>query len=452
MSLDVFVSTYTHNKDKIYRIAIILMYLGYWIFGLAPFTKNYKIYQIFVILWCCEIVWSTYLAIIYHIFGDEHSLDGLVSFILYFTHVLGHLIALAESFNMRQQRIALVEHFKKISVDLKGELKRPHYAGLSVMRMCSTVLGVITLLTCGHGIIMWTTFKTKSPASILYWRSLQSYLALQFKTLEFLTPIVQLSHYTLVIRKTLNQMGERNLRRVFKGLNKYEQSDVIMVTAVNEEEEDEQLLIVLKTCYNEIYATIQMFNAAYGWSLLASTAVFFVDFVSNSYWILLAVLSQGRDYYGLLQNAAFALLAFILLTLICWYAEACYYESRYIGCLISKLVKPLGNKFYNDLVSEFSVQTLHQRFIITAKEFFSLNLSLLGSMVAAIVTYLVILIQFMFTEKSNNESKLTTKSILMTSTTPSTFDIINNTNSSAYSLILKGLIDNVTAKANNSLN
>ncbi|KAI8116626.1 putative gustatory receptor 2a [Lucilia cuprina] len=373
------------------------------VYVLFYFTDASNNNVIFIILWCCEIVWSTYLAINYHIFGDGHSLDDLVSFILYFAHVLGHLVALAESFSMRQERIALVEHFKKISMDLREELKKPQYANLSVMKMCYTILEIIILLTCGHVIIMWTTFKTKSPAGLLYWRSLQSYLALQIKTLEFLTPIVRLSHYTLVIRKTLNQMGERNLRKVFKVLNKYEELDVIMVATVNEEVEDEKLLIKLKNCYNEIYATIQMFNTAYGWSMLASTAVFFVDFVSNSYWILLAVLSQGRDYYGLLQNAAFALLAFILLTLICWYAEACYYESRYIGCLISKLVKPLGNKFYNDLVSEFSVQTLHQRFIITAKEFFSLNLSLLGSMVAAIVTYLVILIQFMFTEKSNNE-------------------------------------------------
>ncbi|XP_036339485.1 gustatory receptor 23a-like [Rhagoletis pomonella] len=66
-----------------------------------------------------------------------------------------------------------------------------------------------------------------------------------------------------------------------------------------------------------------------------------------------------------------------------------------------KLVKPLGNKCYNDLVTDFSLQTLHQQYIITAKEFFSLNLNLLGSMVASIVTYLVILIQFMFMNRSN---------------------------------------------------
>ncbi|XP_037817972.1 gustatory receptor 23a-like [Lucilia sericata] len=397
------------------------MYLGYWIFGLAPFTRSYKLYEVFILLWCCEIAWSTYLAIIYDVFGDEHSLDGLVSFILYFTHMVGHLIVLAEAWKMRQQRLVLYEHFNKINIDLKDELRKAQHRGMSAMRLSFIVLGVIILLTCGHGIIMWTTFETKSPASLLYWRSLQSYLALQFRTLEFLTGLVHLSYYTLVIRKSLNCMGERNLRRVFKGLSKYDESEVIMVASVNEEEEDEQLLVVIKNCYNEIYSTIKIFNAAYGWSILASTAVFFVDFVCNSYWILLAVLSQGRDYYGLLQNAAFALLAFILLTIICWYAEECYYESRYIGCLISKLVKPLGNKFSNDLVSEFSVQTLHQRFIITAKEFFSLNLSLLGSMVAAIVTYLVILIQFMFNEKSNNESKFITNADLVTSTTPSAF-------------------------------
>lgn len=43
-----------------------------------------------------------------------------------------------------------------------------------------------------------------------------------------------------------------------------------------------------------------------------------------------------------------------------------------------KLVKPLGSKSYNDLVTDFSLQTLHQQYIITANEFFDLNLNLLG--------------------------------------------------------------------------
>lgn len=56
-----------------------------------------------------------------------------------------------------------------------------------------------------------------------------------------------------------------------------------------------------------------------------------------------------------------------------------HFQSRQIGCIMFKLVKPMGNKSYNSLVTDFSLQTLHQQYIISAKEFFSLNLNLLGS-------------------------------------------------------------------------
>ncbi|XP_053948011.1 gustatory receptor 23a-like [Anastrepha ludens] len=65
-----------------------------------------------------------------------------------------------------------------------------------------------------------------------------------------------------------------------------------------------------------------------------------------------------------------------------------------------KLVKPSGNKSYNELVTDFSLQVLHQEFSITAKQFFNLDLSLLGNMIASTVTYLVILVQFMFADKN----------------------------------------------------
>ncbi|XP_037931727.1 gustatory receptor 23a-like [Teleopsis dalmanni] len=113
-----------------------------------------------------------------------------------------------------------------------------------------------------------------------------------------------------------------------------------------------------------------------------------------------------------------------------WFRNKCPINSRNIGCLIFKLVKPLGNKRYNDLISEFSLQTLHQRFVITAKEFFNLNLNLLGSMVAAIVTYLVILIQFMLSE--GTDQKLANTTVIP--------PIITN---SSYNFSARKIIENV---------
>ncbi|XP_053949414.1 gustatory receptor 23a-like [Anastrepha ludens] len=86
--------------------------------------------------------------------------------------------------------------------------------------------------------------------------------------------------------------------------------------------------------------------------------------------------------------------------------------SRQIGCNMYKLIKPSGNKSYNELVTDFSLQVLHQEYTITAKEFFNLNLNLLGSMIASTVTYLVILVQFMFADKNKAEPKLIVNSFV----------------------------------------
>lgn len=322
-------------SNKLNKILILLMYLALWLFGLNPFSKSSLIYKLFILVWCCEITVSIYYAIIYDIFGDEHSLNGLVNTILYIAHIGGHFAVLAESWKMLQYHKPLYEQFSKLEKRLESKLQKPLTLNDSLVRISITITIFTVLLVTCHGVIMWTTFKTKSAATLLYWRSLPSFLAIQFKTLEFLTAITQVNHYIVVIRKNINTIGERNIARIFKRNNRTKKKEVIIVSSLQQEFEDEQQIGILKSSYNEIYATFQMLNKAYGWGLLASTAVYFVDFVCNTYWIILAVITQGRDYYALLQNSSFALLAFTLLSILCWLCEESYYQV----CGISSIKK-----------------------------------------------------------------------------------------------------------------
>jgi gustatory receptor len=60
----------------------------------------------------------------------------------------------------------------------------------------------------------------------------------------------------------------------------------------------------------------------------------------------------------------------------------------------------LKNKQQNLFLEQFSLQLLHQKIQFTAFGFFNLDFTLLYTIVAAITTYLVILIQFYNGEKS----------------------------------------------------
>uniref|UniRef100_A0A0K8UBZ6 Putative gustatory receptor 23a, isoform B n=1 Tax=Bactrocera latifrons TaxID=174628 RepID=A0A0K8UBZ6_BACLA len=88
------------------------------------------------------------------------------------------------------------------------------------------------------------------------------------------------------------------------------------------------------------------------------------------------------------------------------------FENMQISGLVFKLAKPLGNKAYNDLVSGFSLQCLHQPFLINVKGFFRLSLPLLGDLFALSITYLIILMQFLMNEDINNKMMLKSKLII----------------------------------------
>ncbi|XP_037961152.1 gustatory receptor 23a-like [Teleopsis dalmanni] len=165
-------------------------------------------------------------------------------------------------------------------------------------------------------------------------------------------------------------------------------------------------LNVMRLIYGRLYEAYQTLSECFGWSLIIMLMSSLCEFVSKAFWSFEAI--RNNQMYRIIFNSSTVLSLTCLVSLLLLLGDEGEGKSRNIGCLIFKLVKPLGNKRYNDLVSEFSLQTLHQRFVITAKEFFNLNLNLLGSMVAAIVTYLVILIQFMLSEGTDQKHPNTT--------------------------------------------
>jgi gustatory receptor len=54
----------------------------------------------------------------------------------------------------------------------------------------------------------------------------------------------------------------------------------------------------------------------------------------------------------------------------------------------------LKNQLHSLFMEQFSIQLLHQKIQFAAFGFFQINFSLLMSIIAAITTYLVVLIQF----------------------------------------------------------
>lgn len=105
----------------------------------------------------------------------------------------------------------------------------------------------------------------------------------------------------------------------------------------------------------------------------------------------------------------------------------CAENAQHTGVLIHKIERDINNDLQNALVRkiylcdkklfkiclfqirEFSLQIIHEPIEISANGFFKIDFTLLGSMSAATVTYLVILIQFQLSEiKKSANSTVTT--------------------------------------------
>ncbi|XP_017474724.1 PREDICTED: putative gustatory receptor 23a [Rhagoletis zephyria] len=272
-----------------------------------------------------------------------------------------------------------------------------------------TILSFFTVVASTvHTVLTWTVYAAPLTQNLQHWHNLPSCLTLQFRILYLIIAISTFNEFAIVLRINLNEMGERNIQRVFGPYLRgraFAKGGIIRVapkTNQPSEEEDERRLRVYKQFYGDIHNLFKSINEHYGWSILAFMIMYFIYFIVNSYWVIFSLIIRLPEHNTLIRNLGFLVIVVVLLWVLCWQSQNSHEQSRHIGCIMFKLVKPLGNKCYNDLVTDFSLQTLHQQYIITAKEFFSLNLNLLGSMVASIVTYLVILIQFMFAGKNRS--------------------------------------------------
>ncbi|KAH8293173.1 hypothetical protein KR044_009659, partial [Drosophila immigrans] len=299
-------------------------------------------------------------------FFEQCALDCLISHSLFLLLTVGHAIVVLDTFVQRRRLQALW-------------LQLGNY--FDHQRAVASTVCVVVLPTIGSQLVVsGCRFVLRADVSmLLFWMAAPSVIGLQLKLFAFLFDVLVANVQVASVRECLVLLARRQSMRQ---------------PAI-------EPLIQLKQRYSKLNQLFAQLNVGYGNSLLSIFIVFFVSFVSNSYWLVKNLLLKTNALAMLLIHFTIVANMMLLFSAICWHCQQSYNHSRQIGCLISKLVKPLGSKRYNDLVCEFLLQTLHQRFVLTAKDFFSLNLHLLSSMCAAVVTYLVILIQFMFAEKSS---------------------------------------------------
>ncbi|BFF94820.1 gustatory receptor 23a [Drosophila madeirensis] len=359
------------RKQAFSRVFLKCFHLTLSALGLISGRRNRPVQWL---LFCCWLCWYTTIwALTLHRASrfEDCDLDCMLRYVLLVCETGSHALIVTNTFlQKRSLKLADVDIF---------EGSDPSVA-VTVMGLLVPIIGVLYLV-CSN-------LDTLS-SRVFYWKAQPSLLGLQFQIIAFISQVMNVNLRVRVARRQL-QVLARELASSWPQ-NKLQ--------AMYKEQQTARV-IDLKRRYNELHHLFYRINESYGGSLLIIFIVFFAGFVCNAYWLFVDLRTTPSRLYPILQNLGFIFNVALQMSAACWHCQQSNNLGREIGCLISKLAKPLGSRRYNNLVSEFSLQTLHQRFVVTAKDFFSLNLHLLSSMFAAVVTYLVILIQFMFAERS----------------------------------------------------
>jgi gustatory receptor len=179
----------------------------------------------------------------------------------------------------------------------------------------------------------------------------------------------------------------------------------ITIPTHNQLPDEASRIYTLRQAFSDLYDMSEVINKIYGHQILFEIAYNFVSLVSYLYYALelltnakkagdrnardesSIVLEVGSSLCWVAQNMVRAL----AITASCFGASD---EARRSGIVVHKLL--LRPRLRADAVAElqlFSSQLMANRVEFTAAGFFTVNLSLVYSMVGAATTYIIILIQ-----------------------------------------------------------
>ncbi|XP_060657864.1 putative gustatory receptor 39b [Drosophila nasuta] len=158
-------------------------------------------------------------------------------------------------------------------------------------------------------------------------------------------------------------------------------------------------LLSLKRAYMELYRLFGQYNGLYGWSIVCIFVVMFLDSMINIYWALL-VLAKIYNFVFIYMTFSTFVPLLILLFTFCRCGEYCKRQHMLIGshvrglaCISQRQLEP-SSQAYTAVLAEFAMQVEQDALIISAEGFMDIDYSLLMSIFTAMVTYLIVLMQF----------------------------------------------------------
>ncbi|XP_055383690.1 putative gustatory receptor 2a, partial [Condylostylus longicornis] len=328
---------------------------------------------------------------------EDSKLSSLVSGLVFVSQSVAHITTIIQSILTKEKQFQIFTSYNEIDNDFKTKLNRTVNLRNIRVHLLNKISIILTILILNMLILI--NFIIGTNFNTVYWYSFFTVQSLRLR-------VIQCFSYIILVNERFDILNEILLNFIKEQYN-YKKR-IFTIDSVNSLIENNnnmksnkniETILALKHIYNGLWDTVNLINECFGWSLLSIITSYFLDFTSNAYWLFMAIENMAEP--ETIWKCLGTMLPLILIIgYLSWGCQECSNKGERTGNLVNKLEKSNENEKYNALISEFSLQIIHEPISITANGFFNINFNLLGSMAAATVTYLVILIQFLLSERT----------------------------------------------------
>ncbi|KAG8230846.1 Gustatory receptor 14c [Ladona fulva] len=360
-----------------------------WLTGIAPtpFEENVKpnkwTTSFNYLVYAAILLLSTYLAwrIPIEKLNSDDAVDesewikNLWCLLDIITCVSCGCIYLLKHSSVRRLFIAISEIQRGLAKDFSFDIQR-------IRRFVEIQLLLWIIMGVNLGVLSWRSIKVNgiftmaayTEVIIEYFTFVQLQLAWQFFMAVFLLRKC-ISGFNLEIRSWLPACQVKETRSISR----------------------------LKQQFLEAYKTSKWIEGIYGICnvIFCLHDLLRMSFLLYSSWDGRIYTPSGeKDVIAELSTSFWILSSHCVLVVALYFGENLYAESDKTGKLVSEMILKVKDHRIRRELHLFSLQLLHTKFHFTACGFFPLDFTLLTSMAAAVVTYLVILVQFQESEKA----------------------------------------------------
>ncbi|XP_017012789.2 putative gustatory receptor 39b [Drosophila takahashii] len=358
-------------------------YLKYFaLLGLVPWSECahhqfiQKVYSVLLIVFNV----ATFGISIYYPQTSELFISLMVNVIVFVAKIVCSTVIVLQMMVHYEDYYRFCMEIKCLRLRLQGELKM-HLGGLG-WQTYAKILGL------GFGFLLSllpSIYVALSGSLLYFWASLLSILIIRMHCVLMLLYVDLLGLHVNLLGGRLQNVLDCHLL----GAN-------CVLDGAGHHLCSLEFLLALKQSHMELYHLFTHFNDLFGWSILSTYVVLFTDSTVNIYWTQ-QVLAEVYEYRYLYATFSVFVPSIIIIFVFCRCGEFCKRQNLLIGShlrSLSCLPSPAREPAYNELLLEFIMQVEHNVLAINAEGFMETDNSLLMSILAAKVTYLIVLMQF----------------------------------------------------------